>query len=611
MLSTITRRKQILFYLAAVIVPILALLLRQVLEREYGELPHYVLFYPVVLLVAVLGDAWAGLLATTTTALLVIYWVLPPVHQFTISRTNDAIGLAIFCVMGVGISVVAELYHRNRETLATYQKEQAVLVERRTADARYRMLFNSIDEGFCTIEVLFNQNGRPNDWRFLEVNPAFGRHYGLEHVTGKTIRELIPNIETRWFDIYGKVAITGEAIRFVEFSQPLNRWFDLYAFRIGEPEQHRVAVLFSNITESKQAEEALRQSEERFRALVMAGSDVMYRMSPDWSEMRQLRSQHFLADTEAPSRTWLHKYIHPDDQSHVLAVINEAIRTKSIFELEHRALCADGSMGWTFSRAIPVLNANGEIAEWLGTASDVTERKRAEEALLRSEKLASVGRMAVAIAHEINNPLEAVTNLLFITKEIEGLPESARHFLETADAELRRIAHMTRQSLGFYRESNAPALTSVNAVLESTVDLLNSKIKAKHAMIEKQWDGDVQVTAVAGELRQVFSNLLVNSLDAIDEKGTIKLRVTANHRCVRVTVADNGKGISASVRQHIFEPFFTTKGTVGTGLGLWVSKQIIEKHDGVIQMHSTVHRGTVFSVVLRLPPRPNAVQKTD
>ena len=180
-----------------------------------------------------------------------------------------------------------------------------------------------------------------------------------------------------------------------------------------------------------------------------------------------------------------------------------------------------------------------------------------------------------------------------------------------ADAELKRIAHITRQSLGFYRESNAPALTSVNAVLESAVDLLKSKIKAKHAVIEKQWDGDVQVTAVAGELRQVFSNLLANSLDAIDEKGTIKLRVSTGaafnngHRCVRVTVADNGKGISASSRQHIFEPFFTTKGTVGTGLGLWVSKQIIDKHGGTIRMRSSsngARRGTVFSVVLPVEP---------
>ena len=116
---------------------------------------------------------------------------------------------------------------------------------------------------------------------------------------------------------------------------------------------------------------------------------------------------------------------------------------------------------------------------WFGTNTDITAQKQAEQALLRSEKLASVGRMAATIAHEINNPLEAVTNMLFLAKAVKDLPESARQYLEMADAELKRIAHITRQSLGFYRESNAPALTSVNAVLESAVDLLKSKIKAK------------------------------------------------------------------------------------------------------------------------------------
>jgi signal transduction histidine kinase len=151
----------------------------------------------------------------------------------------------------------------------------------------------------------------------------------------------------------------------------------------------------------------------------------------------------------------------------------------------------------------------------------------------------------------------------------------------------------------------------VGALLESTVDLLKGRIKAKAAVIEKQWDGDVVVTAVAGELRQVFSNLLSNSLDAIEQKGTVTLRVTAGtapkngQRCVRITIADDGKGIPASSQPQIFEPFFTTKGTTGTGLGLWVGKQIIDKHHGTIRVRSTTQgarRGTVFSIVLPVEP---------
>ena len=166
----------------------------------------------------------------------------------------------------------------------------------------------------------------------------------------------------------------------------------------------------------RETEAALRESEERFRALVTASADVVYRMSPDWSEMRQLRGRDFIADTDTPSRTWLQRYIHPDDQARVMEAINEAIRTKSGFDLEHRVLRVDGSLGWTCSRAIPLKNENGEIVEWFGTATDVTERKRTEDALLRSEKLASVNRMAASMAHEINNPLEAVTNTLYLAR---------------------------------------------------------------------------------------------------------------------------------------------------------------------------------------------------
>ncbi len=361
----------------------------------------------------------------------------------------------------------------------------------------------------------------------------------------------------------------------------------------------------TDIHDQKLIEEALRQSEERFRTLVTATSNAVYRMSPDWSEMRQLRGGQFIAGGEAPSRTWLQEYIHPEDRSRVLEVIDEAIRSKNIFELEHRVLRADGSPGWTFSRAIPLKNANGEIIEWFGTASDVTERKRTEDALLRSEKLATLGRLAATIAHEINNPLEAVTNTLYLARVNAGDPGSVLQFLDMADDELKRIAHITRQTLGFYRESSAPTAVSIDTVLDAATNLLQAKIKAKRARIEKQYAIDQQVAAVPGELRQVFSNLLANSLDAIEEQGTIKLRISklksaSNGRSrIRVTVADNGRGIDAATLPRIFEPLFTTKEATGSGLGLWVSKQIIEKHGGSIRVRSRSLRpgsGTVFLI---------------
>ncbi|HEY4011408.1 MAG TPA: ATP-binding protein [Acidobacteriaceae bacterium] len=367
-------------------------------------------------------------------------------------------------------------------------------------------------------------------------------------------------------------------------------------------------ITIQDITERKRAMEALRDSEQRFRALVQATSDAVYRMSPDWSEMRHLGGRDFLADTSEPDRNWLPKYIHPEDQESVQAAIQKAVATHSIFQLEHRVIQADGSLGWTFSRAIPLKNEQGEITEWFGAATDITARKRAEEALLRSEKLATLGRMSATIAHEINNPLEATTNLLYLIQTSEGLPEDARQNAKAADAELKRVAHITRQSLGFYRETTGPVSASISDLLDASIDLLQAKIIGRKAIIQREWDGELIVQAVPGELRQVFSNLLANALDALEPGGYIRIRAkkypsaaSAAGGCVRVIFADNGHGIEPELRSRIFDPFFSTKGNIGTGLGLWVTKQIVEKHGGNIRMRSRRNAerpGTVFSVTL-------------
>ena len=238
---------------------------------------------------------------------------------------------------------------------------------------------------------------------------------------------------------------------------------------------------------------------------------------------------------------------------------------------------------------------------------EIKARKRAEEALISSEKLASVGRMAAVLAHEINNPLESVTNLLYIAQTSNGVPDQVRNYLQLADGELRRIAPITRQTLGFYRESAAPTAFRVLQLFESIVDLLHAKVVSRRAIVQMKCDKDLQVTAFQGELRQVFSNLLRNSLDALPDGGTVSLRATATHAArsgpssVRISVSDNGHGISPAALSQIFQPFFTTKGSIGNGLGLWVSKQIIEKHKGTVQVRSRTSgtfQGTTFSVVL-------------
>jgi len=289
-------------------------------------------------------------------------------------------------------------------------------------------------------------------------------------------------------------------------------------------------------------------------------------------------------------------------EAHRRGLAGEVLRAE-----DGRFVRGDGSVQWLRWEIRPWHNDAGEIGGIVIFTEDITERKRAEEALLRSEKLASVGRMAASIAHEINNPLEAVTNTLYLAKTNLGEPQLARQYLGMADDELKRISHITRQTLGFYRESSTPTTVCVSSIMDSAVDLLRGKIRLKLANIKEQYDGDLQVAAVSSELRQVFSNLLANSLDAIDEKGTIKLRVSrstcvaSGQTRVRVTVADNGKGIDAATLPRIFEALFTTKEATGSGLGLWVSKQLIDRYGGSMRVRSSTHgarRGTVFSVFL-------------
>jgi PAS domain S-box-containing protein len=278
---------------------------------------------------------------------------------------------------------------------------------------------------------------------------------------------------------------------------------------------------------------------------------------------------------------------------------------EDIYELTY--IRKDGSRFPAVVSVTALRDAQNAIIGYLLIGTDNTARKQAEEALLQGEMLASAGRMAASIAHEINNPLEAVMNTLYLARITADLPQQAREYLDIADGELMRVAHIARQTLGFYREFTEATSNSVSALIASVVDLLQAKIKSTGVTIVQRCDSELQVMGVTGELRQVLANLLANSLDAIGHDGRIVLRASASidpddgRRRVRVTVADCGHGMGAATMKQIFDPFFTTKGSVGTGLGLWVCKQLVDKNGGSIRVRSHMdgeRGGATFSVVL-------------
>ena len=254
-----------------------------------------------------------------------------------------------------------------------------------------------------------------------------------------------------------------------------------------------------------------------------------------------------------------------------------------------------------------VLNREGDAI--LEIQRDITAQIQAEEALRQAEKMAAMGRVAGIIAHEINNPLEAITNAFYLLRNHPSLDEEARYYASMAERELERAAHITRQTLSFYRDSKQPIAVSVPELLDNVVELQQRPIAACRIALRKKYLSAGLVRGFPGELRQVFLNLISNGIQAMPSGGTLRLRVAdatdweSQRRGIAISVADTGNGIRPEDAERLFQPFFTTKSAKGTGLGLWISKGIVQKYEGRItfrSLHSASGSCTCFRVFLPL-----------
>jgi PAS domain S-box-containing protein len=264
----------------------------------------------------------------------------------------------------------------------------------------------------------------------------------------------------------------------------------------------------------------------------------------------------------------------------------------------------DGTRWPVLLSVSPLRNARGEIVGASAIARDISAEKQSAEAIRRSEKLATAGRLAASIAHEINNPLEAVLNLLYLARHDSS---HAEEYLTLAEQEVGRVARLAQQTLGFVRDASSPDSMDPAAIMDEILQLYSRKLEGRQIRVTRRYRSICQISGYSGELRQLLANLLVNAVDAMADGGSLQVRVatgrdwSSGREGVRITVADNGTGIPRDNLRQIFEPFYTTKKDTGTGLGLWVSRGIVQKHGGSIRVRSRVDgraTGTVFLIFL-------------
>jgi len=264
------------------------------------------------------------------------------------------------------------------------KRAEAVL---RESEEKYRNLFNTLIEGFCTIEMIFDANGKPVDYRFLEINPAFEKQTGWQNASGKRVSELAPNLEPYWFETFGKVALTGESAHIENEAKELERFYDVYAYRIDGPQSQKVAVLFSDITERRRAVEALKESEQRFRTLANSISQLAWIANADgfitWYNQRWY---DYTGTTPEQMEGWGWQSVHdPQVLPEVIAQWSAAIAAGQVFEMDFPLRGADGQFRRFLTRALPLKDAEGKVVQWFGTNTDVDELKRVEESLRDSE----------------------------------------------------------------------------------------------------------------------------------------------------------------------------------------------------------------------------------
>jgi PAS domain S-box-containing protein len=564
-----------------------------------GDGLPYLTFFPAVAFAGYFGGLRAGILTALLGGLLADYYFMAPRLSLRLEGTNEWIGLAGYLV---GSSAICALIHsrtsamrKERDSFATRAKFASIIASAMdaiiTVDATHRVLaFNRAAEqtfGCPAAEAL----GQPLD-RFIpqRFREAHRRHVAAFGETGVTSRNMY-RPGTLW-------GLRGNGEEF-----PIEATIS----QVEADGQRLFTVILRDITERLRTEEALRASQERLELAQEAAAMGTWEWNVGtgkviWSDQTCVLHGIPPGTFDGRFESWLGT-VYPEDRELASGAAAAALAAKSPYSIEYRSLLPDGTVTWTSARGQVVCDAEDRPARMVGVCMDVTERKHAEELRRQSERLAAAGQMAATVAHEINNPLAAVVNLWYLLGK-EPLTAAAKEYMALAGKELERVVHIAQQTLAFYRDSQ-PAPVELRALLNDVVaPLQSSGPSATRIVVEP--GTPCEVSGYGRELQQLLSNLVRNALEA--ESRNVRIRLAAGHdwkegrrQGVHLIVADDGKGIPRDKLRSIFEPFYTTKGSKGTGLGLWVSRGIIARHEGRIKVRSNTQpgrSGTIFSAFL-------------
>ena len=421
----------------------------------------------------------------------------------------------------------------------------------------------------------------------IEYSIANHSRYDIEY------RTVSPDGQTKWIRAFGRTAYddNGTPLRFDGVTQDITALKG--ALEALDEERRRLAAVFENVPVGLVFTEA----DGRVLSTNPQAERILGRT------INSLRGT-YPWDSAVPVTG---KALEPRDHPLARALADGEIHAAA-FLLER----GEGTPMWVEVTGAPIRDAQGAITGAVVSIADVDARKRAEEALIRSEKLALVGRMAASISHEINNPLEAVTNLLYLIQTNTREKATAR-YSQSAQDELARVSHIVTHTLRFNRQTSGAGREKISELLESAITIYEMRLKNAGIEVRRDYRDSSPVFCFGSELRQVFANLVGNSFDATKRGGVLAVSVRGQvnwrtgEKGIRVTLADSGHGMNQSTRKRLFEPFFTTKGDSGTGLGLWISREILAKHRAVLRLKTRQEpepTGTIFSIWIPLEMTP-------